>query len=155
MALPYENATSGRAAIDDMQKILRRFGAQSFGCMEDMEHGEVIVQFRHRDRTVIIKASIAGYTAAWLKEHPYTHSRMRKTLAEHQANARKQAQISVYSILRDWVKGQITAVEIGVLSFEGAFLGALLLGNGETVLERINRTRVLQLEGQSDAAPQS
>lgn len=144
MPLPYENATSGRAAIDDMQKLLTRFGAQAFGCMEDMEHGEVIVQFRHHDRNVMIKASVGGYTAAWLKEHPYS-GKMRVTLAEHQARARKQAQVSVYSVLRDWIKGQVTAVEIGLLSFEGAFLGQLLLNDGRTVYERVTEEKLLQI----------
>ena len=51
----------------------------------------------------------------------------------------KQAQISVYSILRDWIKGQVTAVEVGMLSFEGAFLGQILLPSGETVLERLEQ----------------
>jgi hypothetical protein len=52
-----------------------------------------------------------------------------------------QAQIATCSILRDWIKGQITAVEVGILTFEGAFLGQLLLPNGRTVLEHDHRRR--------------
>ena len=65
--LPYENATSGKAAVNDMQKILQSFGAASFGHMEDFDKGEVIVQFRWRDRSVTIRASAKGYAAAWLR----------------------------------------------------------------------------------------
>jgi hypothetical protein len=48
-------------------------------------------------------------------------------------------------ILRDWIKGQITAIETGILSFEGAFLGQILLPSGETVLERMTQTGLLSL----------
>lgn len=149
MTLPYENATSGKASIDEMQRILRTFGASSFGVMEDFAAGEVIVQFVWRDRRVTIKASAKGYAAAWLKHHPWNY-RMKVSGKQHEQRAMKQANISVYSILRDWIKGQITAVEVGMLSFEGAFLGQILLASGETMLERIERTKMLQLaEGET------
>jgi hypothetical protein len=146
MSLPYENATSGKTAIDDMQKILRTFGASSFGCMEDFDKGEVIVQFTWRERRVTVTASSKGYAARWIKEHPYT-SRSRGTQVDHQRKAIKIGQIAVYSILRDWVKGQITAVEVGMLSFEGAFLGQIHLTDGRTVLEAIQSSDTLRLVG--------
>lgn len=145
MPLPHENATSGKAATDDMQKILRTFGASSFGVMEDFEQGEVVVQFTWRERRVTIKASAKGYAAAWLKAHPYT-TRTRGTRHDYEKKALKIGQTAVYSILRDWVKGQITAVEVGMLSFEGAFLGQLMLPNGETVLDRVSRSDMLSLD---------
>lgn len=144
MTLPYENATSGKNAVGEMQKILQQFGATSFGVMENFERKEVIVQFTWHDRNVTIKASAAGYAAAWLRAHPWT-TRMNMSGKQHEQRAMKQAQISVYSILRDWIKGQITAVEVGMLSFEGAFLGQILLSNGETVLERIEHTDMLRI----------
>lgn len=137
MTLPYENATSGKAAVSEMQKILRGFGASSFGVMEDFDAGEVIVQFLWRDRRVTIKASWKGYAAAWLRHHKST-PRSRLSDNERQQKALKQGEIAVYSILRDWIKGQVTAVEVGMLSFEGAFLGQLMLENGQTVMEHIN-----------------
>ena len=149
-SLPYENATSGKAAVEDMRKLLQQFGASSFGCMEDFGNGEVIVQFAWRERQVTMRCSAKGYAAAWLRVHPYTH-RMRLTEAQHRARAMQQAQVSVYSILRDWLRGQITAVEVGMLSFDGAFLGNLMLPDGSTVLERITDpkrgTPLLKLEG--------
>jgi hypothetical protein len=53
------------------------------------------------------------------------------------------ASVAVYSILRDWIKGQITAIETGILTFEGAFLGQILLGNGQTVLEQVFESKML------------
>jgi len=135
MPLPYENATSGSAALDDIRKVLTRFGCSRFGTMTDNEAGELIVQFTYRERNVTVKASTRGYAAAWLKEHPYNPSRMRRSHVDHQRLGLEQAQISVCSILRDWIKGQVTAIEVGILTFEGAFLGQILLPSGRTVLE--------------------
>jgi len=151
MALPYENATSGKNAQEEMRKILLGFGASSFGCMEDFAEGKVTVQFEHRGRRVSISASSKGYAVAWLNHHPYS-SRMRVTRVEYERKALKVGQVAVYSILRDWIKGQVTAVEIGMLSFEGAFLGSLLLPTGETVLERIAATNLLAIEAPSPRA---
>ena len=142
MSLPYENATSGKNAIAEMQKLLRSFGASSFGVMEDFAKGDVIVQFQWRERQVTIRASFKGYAAAYLRHHPQT-LRSQLSRAEYERRALRQGEIAVYSILRDWIKGQITAIEVGMLSFEGAFLGQLLLPNGQTVMERIAETKLL------------
>lgn len=147
MTLPYENATSGSKALDDLNRILTRFGCRRFGTMTDTEKGELLVQFTYRDRDVSVRASFSGYAAAWLKEHPYNPSRMRRTKVQHERDAIEQAQISVCSIVRDWVKGQVTAIEVGMLSFEGAFLGQILLPTGRTILETVADNGLLKLEG--------
>ena len=49
------------------------------------------------------------------------------------------------SVLRDWIKGQVTAVEVGIVSFEGAFLGQILLGDGRTVLDHAVEGKLLSL----------
>ena len=143
MPLPYENATSGNAALDDIRKVLTRFGCSRFGTMTDNELGELMVQFTYRGRDVSVKANFKGYAKAWLNEHPYNPSRMRKSEAQHNTQALDQAQISVCSILRDWIKGQITAVEVSILTFEGAFLGQILLPSGKTVLETATESNLL------------
>lgn len=142
MALPYENATSGGAALEDIRKVLTRFGCTRFGTMTDSEKGELMVQFSHLGRDVSARASYRGYAAAWLKEHPYS-PRSRVTRTEYEKKAMRQAEISVCSVLRDWIKGQVTAIETGVLSFEGAFLGQILLPSGRTVLEEIDKQNLL------------
>lgn len=77
-----------------------------------------------------------------LTQHPYT-SRMQKTQKQHEARALEVASIAVFSILRDWIKGQIMAVETGVMSFDGAFLGQIMLPNGKTVLEHASEAKLL------------
>lgn len=61
----------------------------------------------------------------------------------HEAKAMKQAEISVCSILRDWIKGQVVAIETGILTFEGAFLGQILLPTGKTVLDSVMQSNML------------
>ena len=142
MNLPYENATSGDKAIGEIQKMLRAFGCQRFATGEDYETGELFVQFEHHGRQVQLRASAKGYAVAWLKAHPFT-SRTRGTRADHEAKALKIGGIAVYSILRDWVKGQVTAIEIGMLTFEAAFLSHILLPNGQTVIEHKHQQKLL------------
>lgn len=142
MSLPYENATSGNNAINEIQKMLRAFGCTKFGTGEDFETGELFVQFEHRGRMVMLKASARGYAAAWLKAHPYS-SRVRGSRAEHEEKALKIGSVAVYSILRDWVKGQVTAIEIGMLTFEAAFLSHILLPSGVSVIEHIQAQKLL------------
>ena len=148
MSLPYENATSGKGALDEMRKILVGFGASSFGSFEDFSAGKVVVQFEYRARRVSIEASFKGYAVAWLKAHPWTY-RMKITGKQHEARAMKIAQVAVWSVLRDWIKGQVTAVECGILSFSGAFLGQILLGDGRSVLQAVEQTKMLAIEDQS------
>lgn len=142
MTLPYQNAQTGNRAIEEIQKILRSFGCTKFATGEDFEKGELFIQFVHRNRPIMLKASAKGYAAAWLKENPYT-SRRRCSQQEHEAKALEIGGVAVYSVLRDWVKGQITAIEIGVLSFESAFLPHIVLPSGKLLIEEIHDRKML------------
>ena len=55
--------------------------------------------------------------------------------------ALEQGQIAVWSILRDWIKGQLMAIENEILSFDAAFLGQILLPSGKTVHEQIEEKK--------------
>ncbi len=144
--IPYENATSGAGALEEIGKVLKRFGCTRFGTMTDSEAGELIVQFSRHGKDVIVKASIRGYAAAWLRDHPYS-TRKTGTQKQYEMRALAQAEISVCSILRDWIKGQIVAIEVGTVSFEGAFLGQILLGDGRTVLDHVADKNILKIDG--------
>lgn len=144
--LPYANASSGSAAIAEIEKILRRFGCANFGTMTDWERGVLMLQFTYRERRVSLEASWRGYAELWLKENPYGHLR-RKTKHEYEMEARKRGEMAVPSILRDWVKGQITAVEIGLMPFEHAFMPHMLMNDGTRLIDRA----VLLLEGPAKA----
>jgi len=142
VTLPYENATAGEKALMELQKILASFGCQSFGTMTDQERCVQIVAFRWRDKQVNLEASWKGYATAWLKVHPYTGS-MPRTRDQHDQRALAQARISVCSVLRDWVKGQVTAVECGIMSFEEAFMPHMLTSNGQRLIDRVRSANLL------------
>lgn len=142
MTLPYENATSGTAALVEAEKVLRRFGCDNFGTMQDWTRGCLIIQFGWKERRIHLEASWAGYAAAWLKEHPYSH-RMRRTFPEHIEEARRRGELAAPSILRDWVKAQVTAIEIGLLPFDHAFMPHMLAPDGRRLVEHMQS--VLQI----------
>lgn len=146
MTLPYETATSGDKALADLQKTLGKFGCRSFGTMTDAERGCTIVQFRHHGRVVSLEASWKGYASAWLKMHPYG-PRTRGTRHDHEQKALKQAQTSVCSVLRDWVKGQVTAIECGVMSFDTAFMPHILTSDGTRLIDRVQANNLLPPPG--------
>jgi hypothetical protein len=47
-SIPYANATSGMAAREEIIRILRRFGRESVGFMDDFAEHAVILAFTHR-----------------------------------------------------------------------------------------------------------
>ncbi len=140
--VPYESATSGAAARDEITKLLRRLGCDSVGFMDKFDRHEVVLQFVHRGRPVVLRASAKGWAAMYLKAHPYS-SRTRGTRADHEAKALRQGFVAVNSILRDWVKGQVMAVECGVMSFEMVFVGHMLGQDGRSLLEHLSDSKLL------------
>jgi hypothetical protein len=133
---PYASATSGHAARDEITKMLRRFGCESVGFMDDFENYEILLAFKHRGRQMQLRASAKGWAALFLKESPWTNRR-KDTQKDYEKAALRQGLVAVNSILRDWVKGQVMAVECGILSFEAVFMPYMLTNDGRTLIERI------------------
>jgi len=153
MTVPYEGATSGAKARDEITKMLRRFGCDSIGFMDDFEQQELVLYFKHRGQSLLLKASAKGWAALYLKEHPYNYARHQKrSKQEHEQRALAQGLIAVNSILRDWVKGQVMAVECGILSFEAVFMPYMLTRDGVPLMERIKQTKLLTGEDKDDGA---
>ncbi|KYK50101.1 hypothetical protein A1D31_22585 [Bradyrhizobium liaoningense] len=139
---PYAQATSGVAARDEITRLLRRFGCEQIGFMDDYEKHEVLLAFKHRGRSMQLRASAKGWAALYLKEHPYNYRHKGGEL-QHREKAMQQGQVAINSILRDWVKGQIMAIETGILSFDAVFLPFLLTADGRTVSERADQLGLL------------
>ena len=53
---------------------------------------------------------------------------------------------AVNSILRDWVKAQMTAIETGIMSFEEVFLPHMLTHTGESVVQAIRGQRLIAFD---------
>jgi hypothetical protein len=139
---PYAQAISGVAARDEITKLLRRFGCSSIGFMDNYETHEVLLVFEHRGRKMQLRASAKGWAALYLKEHPHNY-RHKGGEQQHREKALMQGQVAINSILRDWVKGQLMAVETGMLSFDAVFLPFMLTHDGRTVSERADQLGLL------------
>ena len=140
--VPYEGATAGGKARDEITKLLRGMGCESIGFMDDFENSVLLLAFQHRGRTVQLKASAKGWAQMYLRRRPWSYAR-RGSRPEYEQRALQQGFIAINSILRDWVKGQVTAVECGILSFEAVFMPYMLTANGQTVLERVQAEHLL------------
>ncbi len=138
MVLPYASATSGLRAREEILKILRRFGCESVGFMDEFETHSVLLTFVWRGRNVQLRASALGWANAYLKENPWT-DRRRSTEHEFEHATLDQGMIAVNSILRDWVKGQVTAIETGILTFEHVFMPYMLMTDGRPLLEHAHK----------------
>jgi len=86
----------------------------------------------------------SGWAALYLKEHPYSYRIRGRTEREHRERALTEGQIAINSILRDWVKGQIMAIETGIPSFDAVFLPLMLTHDGRTVSDRVNQLGLLE-----------
>ncbi len=111
--------------------------------MDDFEDHSLLLAFKHRGKQIQLRASAKGWAQLFLKEHPYNAHR-KTTRTEYERRALNQGQIAINSILRDWVKGQVMAIETGILSFEAVFMPYMLLENGQTVLDRVNSMNLLE-----------
>jgi hypothetical protein len=146
MSIPYQDATTGAKARDEITKLLRRFGCESVGFMDNFAEQCVILAFTHRGRPIELRASAKGWAALYLRENPHTY-RHKKTRAEYERAAMNQGLIAVNSILRDWVKGQVVAVECGILSFEEVFLSQMMLSDGRRVIDHARNLLPAPKEG--------
>ena len=133
---PYAAATSGHKAREEITKLLKRFGCSQVGFMDEFEKGSVLLAFTHRDRNIQMRASAQGWCDLFLRDNPWTNRRTR-TKGEYELDALEQGMIACNSILRDWVKGQITAIECGLVKFEHVFLPYMLTAGGKTVAEKM------------------
>jgi hypothetical protein len=144
-SLPYSTATSGDKALAEIQRILQRFGCNKFGVMTDWDAGVLMVQFEWRGARVSFPANFKGYASAYLKEKPYS-SRMRCTQSEYEAKALEIGSVAVYSILRDWIKAQVVAVETGLVTMEEVFMAHILLPNGKRMIEHARDAKLLEVK---------
>jgi hypothetical protein len=139
---PYSHAMTGRKARDEITKLLYGAGCSAIGFMDDFDNHALILEFCHRDRKVVLRASAKGWAAMYLRNTPY-NGRMKCNQRQYEERALEQGQIAINSILRDWVKGQITAVEAGVFSFDAVFMPFTLLPSGRTVMDEIEGQQLL------------
>src|SRR5262245_20231258 len=142
MTIPYASASSDMRAWDEIRKILTRFGCESIGFMDDNTRQDVLLAFSYRGQQIQMNVSAKGWAQMWLKENPWTY-RHRTQRTEYEQAALRQGHVAVNSILRDWVKAQITIIESGIVSFEAVFMPYMLTNDGRTLLERVKDSNLL------------
>lgn len=143
-SIPYANATSGEKARGEITKLLRSMGCDEIGFQDRYSEGVLVVVFKIRGSVYKLEASARGWARWYLRHNPHTH-RHRTTKAQHEAKALDQGLIAINSVLRDYVRGMVTAIECNALSIEQAMLGHLLLGDGQTVMGHLIETKLLSL----------
>lgn len=143
MSLPYENATSGDKALGEIQKLLQKFGCNKFGVMTDWDAGVLLMQFEWNGVKVSFPANFKGYASAYLKEYPW-NNRKQATQKQWEDKALEIASTAVYSILRDWIKAQVTAVETGLVTVDDVFMAHVLLPNGQRMAEYVQTQKLLE-----------
>lgn len=141
--VPYENATSGAKARDEVTQLLRKFGCENVGFMDDFQDHSVLLAFKYRGRAMQLRASAKGWATFYLKQNPWNYRRVGNKQS-YEAKALAQGLIAVNSILRDWVKGQIMAIETGILSFDQVFMPYMLTNDGRPLFERISSLPMLE-----------
>ena len=98
-----------------------------------------------------MSVSAKGWAQMFLKENPWSYRRRGHNKVAWEQRALQQGHIAVNSILRDWIKGQITAVETGIMSFEAVFFAHMLTRDGRSVLEVAAQNNLLAAPQQEDA----
>jgi hypothetical protein len=140
--IPYSNASSGSKAREEITSLLRRIGCDRIGFMDEYASGSVLLAFEHRGRPVQMRASAKGWATWFLRENPWS-SRRSSSQPQWEKRALDQGMIAVNSILRDWTKGQVTAIECGLFPAEAAFFAHMITADGRSVLERVNEMPLL------------
>lgn len=142
MSIPYASANGGHTARNQIISMLQKFGCESVGFMDDFEDHSVLLVFKHRGRSMQLRASARGWATMYLKENPWGSGRKLKK-HEYENAALHQGMKAVNSMLRDWVKGQITAVETGILSFDAVFMPYMITDNGQSLIDRVASSGLL------------
>ena len=116
----YSQAMSGSRAREEIAEMLTRHGCEAISFLHDFKTKELILSFRHGERIVELRASAQGWADETLKRMPY-NNRMKLSEEEYRRRALQQGWVAVNSILRDWLRSQIEAIETGIFSFDSAF----------------------------------
>jgi hypothetical protein len=135
VSVPYADASTGQKARKEITRTLRRLGCEQIGFMDNFDDSEVLLAFVHRGRQVQLRASAKGWAAMYLRCNPW-HGNRRTPRHDYELKALAQGYIAVNSVLRDWVKGSVTAIESGILSVEAVFMPFMLTADGRPLLER-------------------
>ena len=135
-SVPYASATTGTKAREEISKVLRRFGCEASASWTTSSS----TKFCSPSSTAAAKSSCAHRPRDGRKcsQGKALELRSPQHAQEYEQAALRQGHVAVNSILRDWIKGQVTAVECGIFSFEAVFMPFMLTADGRPLIERVN-----------------
>ena len=138
--MPYaECSTTSDRARAQIEKLLTGFGCSRIMLHEELPDYRLRVAFEYRGRSAVVEASAAGWADLYRRAHP----RRKGKAADYEERVLKKARVAVAAALRDWLKGQITAVEAGVLAADRVFLAHLLTVRGTVLGDEILEDRAV------------
>lgn len=140
--VPYHKATGGSAARAEITRLLQSFGCDSVGLMDDFTNHSLLLAFKYRGRAVQMSASAKGWAALYLKANPWKPG-SKKPKPQYEREALEHGQQVCPSMLRDWIKGQLTAVECGMVSFDHVFMPYMLTADGRPLIDKVRDEKLL------------
>lgn len=123
----------------EIEGILRRYGASHFAYLS--EPGVATVAFKARDRNIKFRLTLP-------KRSDFAKTPTKRDRYENQIDACwEQACRSIWRGLALCIKAKLEAVESKIETFEEAFLPHIILGNGRTIYETIQKNVALNYDG--------
>ena len=114
---PYYHTTNAQTARDEIIRRLSAVGCTDVEFEDDRDAYTVTVRWEHNGRKCAITGSARGWAHHHLTSYPHT-SRMRLPGSAYHKQVLDKGQVAVNSILRDYLRCQLAAVETGAVSFE-------------------------------------
>lgn len=136
--MPGQYAVSTDVSSDrsrqEIEKTLSKYGARQFmyGWGEHEGAEVAVIAFQMRGRQVRFQLKMPDRNS---REFTHTPTRMNRRSATAQAEAYEQAVKQRWRALLLVIKGLLEGVEVGIVSFEDAFLAHIMLPNGQSVSE--------------------
>lgn len=128
--MPYAENTSVsiERSIAEIQQTLRRYGATSFGYLE--QNNRIAIAFEMRGRRVRFTSPLPSFSESERTPERRIRRSQAEALKAHEARLRER-----YRALLLVIKAKLESVTSGIETFDEAFMAHLVLPNGQTVGE--------------------
>jgi hypothetical protein len=137
-----ETTVSVDKSESEIRALLRRYGADGFAMAE--ANGQVQIMFQMRERRIVFRVPMPRRD-----EKRFTHSEAKKLMRspEQAYAAWEQGCRQKWRALALCIKAKMESIDAGIETFDQAFLAHVMLPEGETVGERMERELPAALEG--------
>lgn len=136
MKYAQQTTVSPEKSRAEIEAMLTRYGANSFGYAWEDQGRIAVIQFCAKDRMVRFKITMPDP-----KDRRFTHSAHKDRWRQAQRSASaalaawEQAKRQCWRALALVVKAKLEAVDAGITTFEQEFLAHILLPNGQTTAQ--------------------